>query len=138
MFYIFDKFISSHPRILISLGSFALPCILASSYAHVVCTWLYPCIRTSLYLQVHMPLLASLHPHILRFVCSCLYPCTSHPHILRLISVSFYTRILASSYPQIHVCLLVFSHPHILVSSGLCVLASILTSSGQCLLDTNE
>ena len=104
MFYIFELFISSHPDILM-----------------FVYTCLYPRILTSLYLQVHTPLLPYLHPHMLRFMCDCLYPC-----------------ILTCSYPQVHVCLLVSSNPHILASSGFRVLASMLTLSGQCVLDTNE
>ena len=113
MFDIFDLFTSSHPHILISLGSCALVCILASSYPHIlrlVCTCLRLSILTSSYLQVYMPLPASLHPHILTFVCACLYPC-----------------ILTSSYPQVYVCLLVCSHPQINVLSiqmNNCILAS--------------
>ena len=155
MFDTFDLFISSHPHTLISLGSCALACILASPY---------PC------LCVLACILASLHPHIFRFICPCLHPCmlisfgscvfasilaSSHPDILTFICVSLYPRILTSSYPQVHVCLLVYLHPHILiplgslrllvsldphilVSSSLCMLASMLTSSGQCVLDRNE
>ena len=112
MFYIFDWFISAHPHILV-----------------FVYTCLYPRILTCLNLQVHMLLLPSLHPHILA---------SSHPHILRFMCTCLYPCILPSSCPQFHVCLLVSSHPHMLVSSGLCVLASILTSSGQFVLDTSE
>ena len=108
---------SWYPQILISLGSCALACILASSHPHFlmfvlmfVCLSLHPHILmdsgilTFLYLQVHMP---HLHPCILISSDSCVLPC-----------------ILTSSHPQGHVCLLVFLHPHILVSSGLYVLAS--------------
>ena len=120
----FHLFISSHPHIIMFLGSCALACFLALSHSHILifmCTSLYPRILTSSYPQVHVPLLASLHPHILRFVCACLYHW-----------------ILTFSYPQFHVCLLVSLHPHILGSLGLYVLASMFTSSGQCVLDTNE
>ena len=176
MFVIFDLFISSHPDILISLGSCALACILASWHSHIlmfVCTCLYPHVLTSSYLQFICPclhpcilissgllvlacILTSSHPYILRFICVSLYICifassypqvhvcllvSLHPHspyILRFMCVCLYTCILTSSYPQVHVRLLVSSHPHILVSSGLSVFASMLTSSCQCVLDTNE
>ena len=146
MFDIFDWLISSHSQILISLGSCAFSCILASSHPHIlVCVYL----------------LVSSHPYILvssgsyPLSCiligagSCALACilaSSHPHMLRLIIVSLYIRmlissdscvfacILASSYPQIYVCLLVSSHPHI--HRFMC--ASMLISSGQCVLDTNN
>ena len=98
-----------------SSGSYALACIPASSYPHIlrfICVSVYPRILASSYPQVRVCLLVSLHPHILRFMCACLYPC-----------------ILTSSYSQVHVCLLVSLHPHILISSGSCVLACILASS---------
>ena len=74
----------------------------------------------------------------------CLHPCiiissvsfvfarilaSSHSYILRFIRVSLYPRVLAYSYPHVHVCFLVYLHPLILISSGLCVLPSMLTSS---------
>ena len=128
MFYVFDWFISSHRHTLISLRFCTLACILASSY---------PC------LCILASILAFLYLCNFMFICPCWHPCVCllvplHPHILRFISASLHTRIVASLYPQIHVCLLVSSHPHILVSLGSCVLVSMLTASGQCLLDTNE
>ena len=84
-----------------------------------VCTCLYPRILTSSYLQVHMPLLASLHPHILRFVCACLYPC-----IPRFICVSLYPHILTSSGSCVLACILASSHPHILRLCACLILAS--------------
>ena len=138
MFYIFDWFIYSHPRILISLGSCALPCILASSYPYV-CVYLivsaHPyilvssgsyaltCIPASSYPQVRVGLLVSLHPRILISLGSCVLVgilTSSHPQVHVCVLIG----ILASSYPQVHVCLLVSSHSQILVSSGLRVLAS--------------
>ena len=110
-----------------------------------VCTCLYPRILTSLYLQVHMPLLTSLRSHILRFVCACLYPCiltsshpqdnhvlacilaSSHTHILTIMCACWYPRILTSSYPQVYVRLLVCSHLQVNVFSirmNNCILAS--------------
>ena len=46
--------------------------------------------------------------------------------------------IFTSSYTQVPVCLLVFLHPYILLYSSLCVLADMLTSLDQCVLDTNR
>ena len=113
----------SYPRILISLGSCALACILASLHPYIlmfVCTCLYPRILTPSYSQVHVPSPKSLHPRILRFVCA--YACnlvSSHPLILRL---------------MYSMCLLVSSHFHVLISLGSCTLGAcwyprILTSS---------
>ena len=115
--------LASH--LLISLDSCALACILASLHSHIlmfVCTCLHPRILRSSYLQVHMP---CLHHCILISSGSCVLACILaflHPHNLRFISVSFYTRILGSSYPQIHVYFY----------------ASMLTSSGQCVLYTSS
>ena len=150
MFYIFDWFISSHSYVLISLGSCALPCILASLHPHFlrfVCTCLYPRTLTSLYLAciicpclhacilisadscVLARVLASSHPHIFRFISVGLYTRNLASHILRFMCACLYPCILTSSDPLVHLCLLVSSHPHILVSSGSCVLIGILTST---------
>ena len=98
---IFDLFnlswlLSLHSHIVISLGSYALACILASLLPRIfwfICPFRHPSILISIGLYVLACILASLHLHILRFV-----------------SFSLYPRILASSYPQVHVCLLVFLH----------------------------
>ena len=122
--YIFGLFILLHSRILISLCLCALVCILPSLHLHIF-RFIQPC-----------P-----HPCVLTSWGSCVLACIlacSHPNILRFISVSLYTRILPSSYPQIHMCQLVSPHTHILVCSGFRVLSSMITSSGQCVVDTNE
>ena len=119
-----NMLVSSPPRLLISSCLCVLACILASLHPHIfkfICRCLHPCILISSGLCVLVCILASSHLHILRFICVSL-----HPHIL------------TSSYPQVYARLLVSSHPHILVSSGFCVLASMLTSLGQSVLDTNE
>ena len=116
--------VSSHPRILISLCLCVFACVLSSLHPHIfrfICPFLHPCILISSGSCVFACILASSHPDIFRFICVNLYPC-----------------IRTSSYPQVHVRLLVSSHPHILISSGLCVLASMLTPSGQRVLNTNE
>ena len=106
----FDLFISSHPHILISLGSSAFACTLAFSHPYILmfeCNCLYPHILTSSYPQVHLP---SLVPCILVPSGSCVLACnlvSSHPLILRL-TYSVY--------------LLVSSHPHILISLDSCTL----------------
>ena len=134
MFDIFDLFISSQPRIL----RFLCTCLYPSSHSHIlmlVYTCLYPRILTSSYLQVNMPLVASLHPHILRFKCACLYTCILTSLYPQFICASWFSNILIS---PVHMRFLVFSHSHILVSSGLCVLASMPTSSGQSFLDADK
>ena len=102
MFDIFDWLISSHSQILISLGSCAFSCILASSHPHIlVCVYL----------------LVSSHPYIL--VSSGSYPLSC---------------ILIGSGSCALACILASSHPHML--RLMC--ASMLISSGQCVLDTNN
>ena len=128
MFDVFDLFISSHPHILILLGSCALACILASSHPYIlmfVCTCLYPRIFTSSCAQVHVPSLASLH---LISSGSCVLACNLYPHILLPLGLCalcacWYPRILTSSYLQVHVIqvlvgILASSHPHILRFQG--------------------
>ena len=119
MFYMFDLFISSHPHILISLGSCSLTCILASSHPHIL-MFVFFLVSSHPYVLISSDLCtlaASLHPHILRFVCACL-----SPHILLtlrsytlcacwfthipislgscILGVCWYPRILTCSYPQ--------------------------------------
>ena len=124
----FDLFISLYLHILISLGSCALACTLASSHHYIlmfVCTGLYPRILTSSYLQVHVPsglcvqLLVTSYLHILLSLGSCTP------------GACWYPRILTSSYPQIDVLrvlvgILVSSHPHILrfIYSGFLLVSS--------------
>ena len=96
-----------YPRILISLGSYALACILASLHPHI--------------LKFMCP---HLHPWILIYSGSCVLACnliSSHPLVLRL---------------MYSVCLLVSSHPHILIFLRSCTLRAcryshILISSGS-------
>ena len=64
MFVIFDLFISSHPHILISLGSYTLARILASSDPDILrckCACWYPHILTSSYPQFYICLLGCSH-----------------------------------------------------------------------------
>ena len=129
--------------------------ILRSSHPHILrflCTCLYPRILISLCSCVLSCILTSLHSHIFRFICPCWHPCilissgscvlacilTSSHFISSVTCACLYTYVLTSSYPQVHMRLSVLSHPHILASSGLCVFVSMLTSSCQCVLDTNE
>ena len=82
--------VSSHPHILISLGSSTLSacwysCILTSSYPYVHVLWVF------------VNILASSHPHILRFMYFGYLLVSSHSHTLRFM----YCR-----------CLLISSHPH--------------------------
>ena len=114
--------VSSHPRIPMFMCTCVHPCIPSHPQDRVVC--LYPCIFTSSYPQVLKCLRVSLHLCVimfLMFMCAGLGPC-----------------IFASSYTQVPVYLLVFLHPYILVYSSLCVFAGMLTSSDQCVLDTNR
>ena len=126
MFDIFDLFISSQPRIL----RFLCTCLYPSSHSHIlmlVYTCLYPRILTSSYLQVNMPLVASLHPHILRFMCACLYTCILTSLYPQFICAFWFSHILTSSYLQVYVCLLVCSHPQVNLFSmriNNCILAS--------------
>ena len=133
--------VPSHPYMLISSGSYTLARILHSRILRFVCTCLYPCILTSSYPQVHKCQLLYSHPCILissdSWVLACVLA-SSHPHLLRFMCACWYPPILTLSYPQAHVYLLVSSHRHILLSSVFCVLASMLTSSDQRVLDTNE
>ena len=105
--------------ILVSSGSCALACILASSHPHIlkfISVSFYTHILASSYPQIRGCLLVSLHHHILISSGSCvlagILP-SSHSHILRLMCACWYPRIATSSYPQFFVCLLVCSHPQI-------------------------
>ena len=107
-----------YPRILISLGSYALACILASSY---------PYVRVSLLVSSHPYILISSGSYALVFI-----PASSQPHIVSFTCVSLYLRILTSSYPQVHkclVCILVSLHPHILRFICACLYTCTPTSS---------
>ena len=130
-----------YPHILASSCLCVLACILASSHPNIfrlICPFI-PCILISSGSCVLGCILASLHPYILRFVSVSLYPCILFAsHILRFMCACLYLCILISSYDLAHVSLLVPSHLHIFVSLGLSILASMLTSSGQCVLDMNE
>ena len=120
MFDMFHLFISSHPHIIMFLGSCALACFLASSHSHILifmCTSLYPRILTSSYPQVHVPLLA---PCILISSGLCVLACiieSSHSHILSFMCAYWYPCILTSSDPQVYMCLPVCSHPQVSVFS---------------------
>ena len=137
MFDMFDLFISLHPHILMSLGSCALACILASLYPYVrvyLLASLRPCILTSLCLCVHACIFAFLHPYILRFMCPHLHPCiliSSGSYVLASILVSSHPHILRVMYSG---CWLVFPDPHIQIflrscALGACWYPHTLTSS---------
>ena len=146
MFDVFDWFISSHHRILISIGSWALARILASLNPHIlmsVCICLYPRILTFSYLQVVWSLeityifdifdcLISSHSNITMSLGSCALACilaSSHPHILMSVFTCLYPHILTFSHLQVHIPFLASLHPHILRFLWACLYPCILTSS---------
>ena len=116
----FAIFVCLYPRILISLGSYALACILASSYPYVgvyllVSSHPYILISSGSYALAFIP--ASSQPHIVSFICVSLYLrifTSSYPQVRKCLVC-----ILASSYPQVHMCLLMYLHPNIIISSGI-------------------
>ena len=105
---IFDWFISTHPHILISLGSCALACILASSFSYV-CVYLF--VSSHPYILVSSGGVKSRNNLHVWYIWLVNILAFSDPYILKFLCIVLYPRILTSSYP----CL--------------CVLACILASS---------
>ena len=151
----FDLFISSHPhilislyplypRILISLCSSVIACVLTSLHPDIlrfICSHLHP---ASSYPQVRVCLLVTSHPHIILSSGSCIWCACWYPHILTssypyVCVLRLLVGTLTSSHPHIlmfvySVCLLVSSQPHILIflgsyTPGACWYPCILISS---------